>query len=57
MKLEPLGLMLKVGASQVPSNNPCIILHQLQEPKPKATLCSLQKIRKNKKNVFEFWRF
>jgi len=56
-KLEPLGLMLKVGASQVLSNNPCIIHHQLHEPKPKPTFCSLQNIRKNKKIVFEFWRF
>jgi hypothetical protein len=49
--------MLKVGASQVPSNNTCIIHQQLQEPKPNATFYSLQKIRKNKKIVFEFWRF
>ncbi len=54
-KLEPLGLMLKVGASRVPSNNPCIIHHQLQEPKP--TFYSLQNIRKKKKIVFEFWSF
>jgi hypothetical protein len=49
--------MLRVGASQVPPNNPCIIHHQLQKPKPKVAFWSLQKIRKNKKIVFEFWRF
>jgi hypothetical protein len=53
-KLEPLRLMLKVGASQMHSNNPCIILW---EPKPKVTFYSLQKIKQNKKIVFEFWRF